>query len=140
MSRHTAILILPLERTRRFVSQVIAKCWIGPGLNLASPSIELLHCHEDNAVASIRVKSIKILADHEVLIRFSDGEERRVDLTPLMRGTVFREIREDPVRFAEVKVDQELGTIVWPNGADLDPDVFYGFASPAWEEESQTSD
>ena len=63
-----------------------------------------------------------------------------MDLTPLMRGTVFREIREDPVRFAEVAVDQELGTIVWPNGADLDPDVLYGSASPAWEESSQTSD
>lgn len=87
-----------------------------------------------------RVKTIKILMDHEVVIRFSDGEERRLNLEPLMRGPVFREIRQDPVRFAEVTVDEELGTIVWPNGADLDPDVLYGSASPAWEETSQASD
>lgn len=87
-----------------------------------------------------RVKSIRILVDHEVLIRFSDGEERRLDLDPLMRGPIFREIREDPVRFAEISVDQELGTIVWPNGADFDPDVLYGSASPAWEDSSQVSD
>jgi len=31
----------------------------------------------------------------------------------------------DPAYFALVRVDSELGTIAWPNGADLDPDVLY---------------
>jgi Protein of unknown function (DUF2442) len=31
----------------------------------------------------------------------------------------------DPAEFARVAVDSELGTVVWPNGADLDPDVLY---------------
>jgi len=30
---------------------------------------------------------------------------------------------QDPGAFARVTVDSEAGTIVWPNGADLDPDV-----------------
>jgi hypothetical protein len=32
---------------------------------------------------------------------------------------------KDGREFAKVRVDPELGTIVWPNGADLDPDVLY---------------
>jgi hypothetical protein len=31
----------------------------------------------------------------------------------------------DPAEFARVTVDQQAGTIVWPNGVDLDPDVLY---------------
>ncbi len=33
--------------------------------------------------------------------------------------------------FAQVQLDDELGTIVWPNGADFDPDVLHGDAQPA---------
>jgi hypothetical protein len=32
----------------------------------------------------------------------------------------------DPDLFRQVAVDPELGTIVWPNGADMDPDVLHG--------------
>jgi hypothetical protein len=37
--------------------------------------------------------------------------------------------------FRSVRVDPELGTIVWPNGADIDPDVLYRGLKPAWMEE-----
>ena len=35
-------------------------------------------------------------------------------------GRVFEPLG-DPTVFAQVRVDPELGAIVWPNGADLDP-------------------
>ena len=62
---------------------------------------------------------------HVLHLRFADGVEGKVDLDRILlwRG-VFEALR-DPVRFAEVRVDPELGTIVWPNGADIDPDVLY---------------
>ena len=48
-----------------------------------------------------------------------------VDLAPHLRFRgVFEPLRE-PAYFAQVCVDRELGTVVWPNGADLDPDVLY---------------
>lgn len=31
----------------------------------------------------------------------------------------------DPAYFSQVRVDEEAGTIVWPNGADLDPLVLH---------------
>jgi hypothetical protein len=33
---------------------------------------------------------------------------------------------QDPAYFGQVRVDPELGTVVWPNGYDLDPDVLHG--------------
>jgi hypothetical protein len=32
---------------------------------------------------------------------------------------------DDPKFFAQVKVNTELGTVCWPNGADLDSNVLY---------------
>jgi hypothetical protein len=68
----------------------------------------------------------KILGDYRLYLRFEDGIEGSIDLAPILsfRG-VFAPLR-DPVYFAQVRVDRELGTVVWPNGADLDPDVLYG--------------
>jgi hypothetical protein len=65
------------------------------------------------------------LGDYRLHLRFEDGVEGVVDLAPHLsfRG-VFGPLR-DPEYFAQVRVDPELGTVVWPNGADLDPDVLH---------------
>ena len=65
-----------------------------------------------------------------VHLTFSDGTEKDIDLTPYRKGPVFEPL-QDPARFREVAVDPELGTIVWPNGADICPDVLYHGRSPA---------
>ncbi len=80
------------------------------------------------------ILSVKPLADFRVLLGFDNGEDKEVDLAPLLRGPIFEPIRSDPAVFRSVRVDDELGTIVWPNGADLDPDVLYGAHVPAWME------
>ena len=36
---------------------------------------------------------------------------------------------QDPAFFAQVSVDHAAGTVVWPNGVDLDPDVLYEAAN-----------
>jgi hypothetical protein len=66
------------------------------------------------------------LGDYRLHLRFEDGVEGVVDLAPLLsfRG-IFEPLR-DLVYFAQVRADPELGTVAWPNGADLDPDVLYG--------------
>lgn len=66
------------------------------------------------------------LGDYRLYLRFEDGVEGAVDLAPnLSFHGVFEPLRE-PAYFAQVHVDPELGTVKWPNGADLDPDVLYG--------------
>lgn len=69
-----------------------------------------------------------------LLLVFNTGERKLVNVEQYLRGPVFQPVREDSAFFNRVKVDDELGTIVWPNGADVDPDVLYGSHVPAWME------
>jgi len=71
------------------------------------------------------VVAAKLLGDYRLHLRFEDGTEGVVDLGAHLsfRG-VFAPLR-DPDYFTRVRVDPESGTVTWPNGADLDPDVLY---------------
>jgi hypothetical protein len=73
----------------------------------------------------VRISSVQPLQDYTLRIGFSDGSSRDVDLQQELWGPIFEPLR-DPEEFRKVSVDLELGTIVWPNGADLDPDVLHG--------------
>jgi hypothetical protein len=57
-------------------------------------------------------------------VGFNDGTFRDVDLSHL-KGPVFEPLR-DSAYFAQVRVDTRRGTVFWPNGVDLDPDVLHG--------------
>ncbi len=78
------------------------------------------------------IQTVELLNDYRVRLGFSTGEQKEVNLDPLLRGPIFEPLRRDPALFRAVKVDDELGTIVWPNGADMDPDMLYGSHLPAW--------
>ncbi len=67
-----------------------------------------------------------------VRVVFSDGEIRDVDIEPLLDGPVFGPLR-DRAMFERVEVDELGDTIIWPTGADLDPDVIYGTAPADWK-------
>lgn len=72
----------------------------------------------------IRVTEARHVSGYTVRLRFSDGIEGAVDLAAELHGPVFEPLR-DPARFAEFRVDPELATIVWPNGADFAPEFLY---------------
>ena len=72
-------------------------------------------------------------------LRFSDGETREVDLAEELWGPMFEPLRENPELFRQVRVDDELGTIVWPNGADMDPVVLRGEAQSADRADTSTA-
>lgn len=78
----------------------------------------------------VRVISAEVRGHYQLQLGFSDGSSREVDLTGELHGPVFEPLG-DPDFFAQVRVDNELGTVVWPNGADLDPLVLHGDFEPA---------
>jgi hypothetical protein len=63
--------------------------------------------------------------DFRVWLRFEDGMEGEVDLSDLAGKGVFKRWLDDPSEFAQVRVDTESGTIVWPGGLDVAPDRLY---------------
>ena len=73
----------------------------------------------------VDVVDVTVLSGFRVRLRFDDGAERDVDLRRFLNGPVFEPLVRDRSVFESVRVDPDLGTIVWPNGADIDPDVLY---------------
>ena len=82
----------------------------------------------------IRISAVTPLDRFRVRLGLTDNTTKEVDLEPYLWGPVFEPIRNDPALFRSVKVDPRLGTIVWDNGADLDPDVLCQGLTPAWME------
>ncbi len=65
------------------------------------------------------------LDGYSVRLKFEDGVVGELDLSAILRFEgVFAPLK-DLNRFRELRVHPELGTIFWPNGADLDPAVLY---------------
>ena len=85
------------------------------------------------------VRVVKVSAQQPLVVRveFEDGTRKSIDLERLMYGPIFEPIRSDPCLFAKVVV--EGGTISWPNGADIDPDVLYYGLEPTWMTEPEFS-
>jgi hypothetical protein len=73
----------------------------------------------------VDIVEVRPLERHRLYLRFADGVEGEIDLDTIVRWEGVFAPLADPERFAEVRVNPDLGTIVWPNGADVDPDVLY---------------
>jgi hypothetical protein len=80
----------------------------------------------------VRIKDLKYLQRYKEYLTFTDGTGREVDLERYLQAPIFEPIKNDPTLFRAVRVDPELGTIVWENGADIDPDVLFFNLTPAW--------
>ncbi|HTR72122.1 MAG TPA: DUF2442 domain-containing protein [Solirubrobacteraceae bacterium] len=76
-----------------------------------------------------RVVAVEPLEGWRLRLTFTDDLVREVDLSDDLWGQMAEPLR-DPDYFRQVRVDPELGTVVWPNGYDLDPDVLHGDFEP----------
>ncbi len=77
------------------------------------------------------VTAVEYLGGHRLLLSFEGDERREVDIASIVRFDGVFEPLEDIDYFQRVCVEPEIGTIVWPNGADLCPDVLYENSRPA---------
>src|SRR5690349_4222031 len=77
-----------------------------------------------------RIKSAKHLNGYKLELAFTDDTVATVDFQSRIagRGGVFAPLQSVDY-FKQVGVDQEAGTVVWPNGVDFCPDVLYAAAT-----------
>jgi hypothetical protein len=76
------------------------------------------------------VVGVAVLRPHVMRLLFDDGVVRDVQYVPGQGSGSLVEPLEDPTYFARVRVDSESGTVVWPNGLDLAPEVLHGDYEP----------
>jgi hypothetical protein len=62
--------------------------------------------------------------DYVIHLKFNDGAEGLVDLAEELHGAMFSPLR-DVEKFKAFKIDPELNTIVWDNGADFAPEFLH---------------
>jgi len=78
-----------------------------------------------------KLREAKYLRDYCIWLKFADGVEGEVDLGEELWGEMF-EVLNDKTRFAELALNEELGTVVWPNGADFAPEFLYQKLRPGY--------
>ncbi|HSM50229.1 MAG TPA: DUF2442 domain-containing protein [Thermoanaerobaculia bacterium] len=70
------------------------------------------------------VTKMEYLGGYRLRLEFNDGLAGEVDLESRLFGEVFAPLR-DPAYFAQVRLDRELDTVTWPNGADFAPEFLH---------------
>ncbi|RKZ40955.1 MAG: DUF2442 domain-containing protein [Gammaproteobacteria bacterium] len=72
----------------------------------------------------LHIIEAKYLSDYKIEVLFNNGQKGVADLSRILKGKIFESLKEKTV-FAQLKIDKELETIVWQNGADLAPEFIY---------------
>jgi hypothetical protein len=67
-----------------------------------------------------RVRSFEIVAPYTLRVRFDDNTEQTIDFRRVLAGEMYGPLRNLEL-FNQVRIDPEVETLVWPNGADFDP-------------------
>lgn len=77
----------------------------------------------------IDIVEVRPTTGYRLYLSFADGKSGEVDVASLIRFEgIFAALRDTDF-FGRASVHPELGTVVWPNGADLDPDVLYALVT-----------
>ena len=75
-----------------------------------------------------RVVGFEIVGRHRLQVEFDDGLIQEIDFDPILKGPLFGPLKEVGL-FNQVRLHEEMGTLVWPSGADLDPATLHNWPS-----------
>lgn len=72
----------------------------------------------------LHITEVNYLSDYKLRVSFNNGESGVADLSSVVHHGVFKAL-EPQEKFAQVVLDEELDTVVWPGGLDLAPEFVY---------------
>ena len=73
-----------------------------------------------------RVSSFQNVAPFTLRVAFDDGTFQVIDFRPVLKGELYGPLKELTL-FDQVRIDPEVHTLVWPNGADFDPAILHNW-------------
>jgi Protein of unknown function (DUF2442) len=76
------------------------------------------------------VTSFQFVGPYTLRVQFDDQTEQGIDFEPVLAGELYRPLR-DSALFHPVRIDPEVHTLVWPNGADFDPVTLHDWPKQA---------
>ena len=71
-----------------------------------------------------KIIDAKYVERYTLYLRFSDGSEGEINFENELTGEIFEPLK-DIVFFRKFTVNNEVHTLVWPNGADFAPEFLY---------------
>ena len=71
-----------------------------------------------------RITGVKYVSEYRIWLKLDEGSQGEVDLEDELWGEVFEPLKKKEF-FRAVRLDQELNTISWHNGADFSPEFLY---------------
>jgi hypothetical protein len=71
-----------------------------------------------------RVTAFELVGPYILALEFDDGTRRTINFEAVLEGEIYGPLRDSRL-FAQVDLDPEVHTIVWPNGADFDPETLH---------------
>lgn len=77
-----------------------------------------------------RLMEASYAGDYRVNLKFSDGVQSCVDLSDQLWGYYHAPLKDKKL-FSQLCIDPEVPTLVWPNGADMAPEIIYELALKA---------
>jgi len=85
-----------------------------------------------------RVVSFEIIGPYMIRVQFDDQTEQVIDFEPILAGELYGPLRGRSL-FDKVRIDPEVQTLVWPNGADFDPATLHDWPEhiEAWKERAR---
>jgi Protein of unknown function (DUF2442) len=73
-----------------------------------------------------RVVSFEKVAPFTLRVHFDDGISQVIDFGPVLKGELYGPL-QDRSLFDQVRIDPEVHTLVWLNGADFDPAILHNW-------------
>ncbi len=69
-----------------------------------------------------KVTEFEIVAPYTLYVTFDDGTTQTINLEPILYGPIYGPLRNLEL-FNQVRLDEEVFTLIWPNDADFDPET-----------------